>query len=113
MQRTLSLKIDVPSDFADYLATCADIFNKYVDWAFINKSYNKNKAHKDLYFTLRKDYPDIPSAIIQSIRDSALESVKSLKFKFRPFKKPTSHVRYDKRVISLKNNKLSISWSRR
>lgn len=112
MQRTLSLKIDVPTDFADYLATCADIFNKYVDWAFINKSYNKNKAHKDLYSKLRTDYPNIPSAIIQSIRDSALENVKSLKFKFRPFKKPTSHVRYDKRVISLKNNKLSISWSR-
>jgi len=111
MQRTISLKIDLPAEFADYLATCATIFNKYVAWSFDTKSYNKSKAHQELYSVLRKEYPDVPSAIIQSIRDTALESVKALKFKFRPFKKPTSHVRYDKRTISLRGDQLSIGWS--
>ena len=100
MQRTISLKIDLPAEFADYLATCATIFNKYVAWSFDTKSYNKSKAHQELYSVLRKEYPDVPSAIIQSIRDTALESVKALKFKFRPFKKPTSHVRYDREPLA-------------
>lgn len=111
MQRTISLKIDLPAEFADYLATCAIIFNRYVAWSFDTKSYNKSKAHQELYSVLRKEYPDVPSAIIQSIRDTALESVKALKFKFRPFKKPASHVRYDKRTISLRGDQLSIGWS--
>jgi putative transposase len=111
MQRTISLKIEMPAEFADYLATCATIFNRYVAWSFDTKSYNKSKAHQELYSILRKEYPDVPSAIIQSIRDTALESVKALKFKFRPFKKPTSHVRYDKRTISLRGEQLSIGWS--
>lgn len=101
----------MPKDFAYYLATCADIFNHYVEWSFNTKSYNKNKAHKELYYILREKYPSIPSAIIQSIRDTALENVKSLKFKFKPFKKSTSHVRYDKRTISLRGDQLTISWS--
>jgi hypothetical protein len=77
----------------------------------IRKIYNKNKAHKELYAALRIEYPEVPSAIIQSIRDTALESVKALKFKFRPFKKPTSHVRYGKRTISLRDDQFSISWT--
>ena len=43
MQRTISLKIEAPAEFADYLATCATIFNRYVEWCFDHKTYNKNK----------------------------------------------------------------------
>jgi putative transposase len=111
MQRTLSLKVDLPEEFSLYLEKCADIFNSYVSWSFEKKTYNKAKAHQELYHLFRDKYPEMPSAIIQSIRDTALENIKALKFKFRPFKKATSHVRYDKRTISLKNNNLSIGWS--
>jgi IS605 OrfB family transposase len=111
MQRTLSLKIEVPEGFLAYLSTCNTIFNRYVDWCFEQKSYNKNKAHTDLYKKFREEFPTIPSAIIQSIRDTALESVKALKFKFKPKKKPHSHIRYDSRTISLRGNQLSFSWS--
>ena len=111
MQRTVSLKIDLPKEFSSYLETCATIFNRYISWCFDNKTYNKSKAHQELYQLFRNEYPEIPSAIIQSIRDTALENVKALKFKFRPFKSATSHVRYDKRMISLKGDKLSIGWS--
>jgi len=40
-----------------------------------------------------------------------LESVKAVKFKFRPTKRPTSHVRYDKRTVALRDNILMITWS--
>jgi hypothetical protein len=40
MQRTISLKIDLPAEFTDYLAVCAIILNRYVAWSFETKSYD-------------------------------------------------------------------------
>jgi putative transposase len=111
MQRTISIKIEVPSGFLDYLKTCNELFNKYVEWCFDTKSYNKNKAHAELYNNFRQEYPDINSGTIQCIRDTALESVKALKFKFKPIKKPYSHIRFDKRTVSIRGEKLSFAWS--
>lgn len=111
MQRTISLKIDAPQGFLRFIEICNTIYNRYVDWCFDQKSYNKNKAHKDLYKKFRQEYPSILSGLLQTIRDNALESVKALKFKFKPNKKPYSHVRYDQRTINLRGNQLSFSWS--
>ena len=110
MQRTISLKIDAPTDFLQFLETCNVIYNHYVDWCFEQKSYNKNKAHQELYDKLKVEFPAIPTGLLQTIRDNALESVKSLKFKFKPIKKPHSHVRYDTRTISLRGNQLTFSF---
>ena len=111
MQRTISLKIDAPAEFLDYLKTCNELFNKYVEWCFETKSYNKNKAHVELYEKYRQEFPSINAGTLQCIRDAALESVKALKFKFKPIKKPHSHIRYDARTISLRGDQLSFSWS--
>jgi putative transposase len=111
MQRTISIKIDAPSEFLEYLKTCNELFNKYVGWCFDTKSYNKLKAHTELYEKFRQEFPTINSGTLQAIRDNALESVKALKFKFKPKKKPHSHIRYDKRTISLRGSQLSFSWS--
>lgn len=112
MQRTVKVKINVHEGFLTFMETCSFIFNEHIEWCFSNKSYNKVKAHKDLYFLLREKYPKIPSALLQTIRDTALESVKQTKFKFKPVKKLHSAIRYDKRTCTLKNNRrLRISWS--
>ena len=87
MRRTVPIKIELPKEFLTYLETCSIIFNRYVDWCFDQNSYNKIKAHKELYNIFREEYSSIPSAIIQTIRDMALEAVKVLKFKFKPIKK--------------------------
>jgi putative transposase len=111
MQRTISIKIDVPEGFLDYLKTCSEIFNRHVDWCFEHKNWNKVKAHHALYYSLRQEFPTIPSCIIQAVRDTALEAVKATKFKFKPTKKPYSHVRYNKNTLTLRGNLLSFSWS--
>jgi hypothetical protein len=50
MKKTVSIPVDLPSDrFLSLMSECAEIFNKHIDWAIANKSYNKNKAHKELY----------------------------------------------------------------
>ena len=95
MQRTVSVKLDAPEGFLDYLKTCSEVFNRHVEWAFLNKTYNKVKAHHDLYHQLREEFSTIPSCIIQSVRDVALEAVKATKFKFKPIKKSYSAIRYN------------------
>jgi putative transposase len=111
MQRTISLKIDAPVDFLQFIETCNTVYNRYIDWCFEQKSYSKKKAHKELYRKFRTEFSEIPSGLLQTIRDNALESVKALEFKFKPHKKPYSHVRYDARTVSLRGNRLTFSWS--
>jgi IS605 OrfB family transposase len=111
MQRTISIKIDAPAEFLDYLKACNELYSRYVEWCFETKSYNKNKSHTELYEKFRQEFPSINSATIQCIRDNALESVKALKFKFKPKKKPHSHIRFDKRTIALRGDQLSFAWS--
>lgn len=81
-----------------------------MEWCFKANSYNKKKAHVELYEKFRQEYSTIPSGLLQTIRDNALESIKALKFKFKPKKKAHSHVRYDQRTISLRGNQLSFSY---
>jgi len=110
MKRTLSIPIDLPkAPFLTLMGMCAQIFNKHVEWAYENKTYNKNRAHKDLYYPLREQYPNIPSALIQTVRDTAMEAIKAQKFKKRPCKKATSALRYDKRTMTLRGKQLTLS----
>jgi IS605 OrfB family transposase len=88
---------------------CADVFNTHVDWSLQNKTYNKSKAHRELYAQLRQDYPNIPSALLQTVRDTAMEAVKATKFKRTPRKSPTSSLRYDKRTMTLRGKQLTLS----
>lgn len=91
------------------MGLCAEIFNRHVDWASQNGTYNKNRAHKDLYSALRLEYPQVPSALVQAVRDTALESIKATSFKRLPRKKPTSALRYDARTITLRGRQLTLS----
>ena len=91
------------------MGLCAEIFNQHVDWAVGNKTYNKSRAHKDLYAALRLEYPTVPSALLQSVRDTAMEAVKATQFKRVPRKKPTSALRYDARTITLRGHQITLS----
>jgi putative transposase len=110
MKRTVSIPVNLPSErFLPLMKECAEIFNAHADWAVANSTYNKNKAHKDLYRQLRMQYPSVPSALVQTIRDNALEAIKATKFKAIPRKKPTSALRYDKRTMTLRGHQLTLS----
>ncbi len=110
MKRTVSIPVDLPHErFLPLMGFCAEIFNQHVDWALKNKTYNKNKAHRDLYAELRLQYPDVPSALLETLRDNALEVIKATKFKGTPKKKATSGLRYDKRTMTLRGQQLTLS----
>ncbi|EAW35293.1 RNA-guided endonuclease TnpB family protein [Lyngbya sp. PCC 8106] len=110
MKRTVSIPVDLPHKrFLPLMGFCADIFNQHVDWALKERTYNKNKAHKALYAKARLQHPNVPSALLQTVRDSAMEAVKATKFKRHPRKKPTSGLRYDKRTMTLRGHQLTLS----
>lgn len=110
MKRTVSIRVDLPSTrFLPLMNQCAEIFNAHIDWAMANSTCNKNKAHKELYHLLRVQHPSVPSALLQTVRDSALEAIKATKFKSFPKKKPTSGLRYDKRTMTLRGRQLTLS----
>jgi len=110
MQRTVSIPVDLPKErFLPLLKMCAEIFNQHVDWALCNQTYNKSRAHHDLYALLRCRYPEVPSALVQTVRDTAMEAVKATKFKRCPRQKPTSALRDDHRTITLRGQQLTLS----
>ncbi len=110
MKCTVSIPVKLPDErFLNLMNQCASIFNAHIDWAIENKTFNKNKAHKDLYALLRLQYPSVPSALLQTVRDNALEAIKATKFKRIPRKKPTSGLRYDKRTMTLRGQQLTLS----
>ncbi|MBT9170190.1 MAG: hypothetical protein DDT18_00529 [Actinobacteria bacterium] len=78
MQHTVSIPVALDEKrFLPLLQQCAEIFNTHVDWALENRTYNKKKAHHALYAQLRGRYPNLPSAFVQAIRDTAMEAVKA------------------------------------
>ncbi len=111
MKRTVSIPVNLPRErFLPLMGFCAEIFNRHVDWSLAHLTYNKSRAHKDLYAALRLEYPQVPSALLQTVRDTAMEAVKAAKFKRRPQKKPTSALRYDDRTITIRGRALTLSY---
>lgn len=110
MLRTMSIPTDLaPSRFLPLMKTCSQIFNEHVKWSMENKTYNKGRAHKSLYADLRSRYPEVPSALIQSVRDTAMEAVRAQKFKRAPRKSEYGALRYDARTMSLRGERLTLS----
>ncbi len=113
MNRTIKVKLNLNESEVQSLRETqkivASCFNDHIEWSFQKRIWSKTVAHKDLYFTQREKHPQLPSAMLQSTRDTALESVKSLKFKFRPKKTENSGIRYDKRLFSLRGEQLTLS----
>jgi len=109
--RTVPLKIDIDKDvFLPVMEQCSKLFNKYVDWSYENKTHNKVKAHHQLYSKFRLEFPQLPSAMIQLVRDCAMEAVKRSKFRTKkPRKKIYSAIRYDSRTITLRGQQLTFS----
>lgn len=113
MNRTIKIKLQLSQHDVQVLRETQKIvsscFNDHVAWSFEKKSWSKLAAHKELYFPQREKFPQLPSAMLQSTRDTALESVKAIKFKFIPKKSENSGIRYDKRLFTLRGQQLTLS----
>ncbi len=110
MRRTVSIPVGLNLiRFHPLMEMSAGIFNSHVDWALENKTSSKSKAHHALYEILKERFPQVPTAFIQSIRDTAMEAVKATAFKKRPRRKKYSGIRFDKRTMTLRGRQLTLS----
>lgn len=108
MLNSVSIPIDLSESALELLELGKEIFDEYSKWAVENKLWSKRKAHAALYFLHRERYPNMPSALIQSIRDNALEACKRDKCKTKPKKRSLS-LRYDRRTLTLRGQQLTLA----
>ena len=64
-----------------------------------------------MYKSIRKQFPNFPSALIQCARDNAIEMLKSNKYKKHTIKKEFSSIRFDLRTVKvfLQSSQLKIT----
>jgi IS605 OrfB family transposase len=72
-----------------------------LDYGYEAKDYNKTHLNRGTYKTIRKKYPTLPSALVQTARDQASDMLKRDKFKYKIFKKEMSSIRYDSRTMKV------------
>jgi putative transposase len=113
VQRSLRVKLSLSlSDKETLLETMEEYskcFNHYSIWSSVNNSISKKVAHAQTYQESKKLFPSLPTALIQSARDLALEANKSKRGKIVPTKKKHSAIRYDARTFTLRNQQLTLS----
>lgn len=104
MQRTVRIKIE-NKDLKDTIEQYFQAYKFCIDKGIELQTSNKKKIHNATYYPLRKMYPKIPSALLQTVRDVACENLKAVK---NPIPK-NKFIRFDKRTFSFKNGLVSIS----
>jgi predicted transposase len=113
VQRSLRVKLSLSDkDKETLLETMEEYsrcFNYCSNWSSTNKSASKKVAHAQIYVQSKKLFPNLPTALIQSARDLALEANKGKKGKAVPTKKKHSAIRYDTRTFTLRNQQLTLS----
>lgn len=111
MRRTVKIKLQNDNDLIKTIQGYSKIKQYICELGLKKKSYNKNKLHKWTYKKLRKLYPEIPSAILQTARDVASETLKRTKFRKKIKGREYSSMRLDKRNlrVNLEHNLISLS----
>lgn len=111
MQRTVRIKLGYNKDLIETVKQYSQIKQITCDYGLKKKTYNKNKLHKWLYKKLRKKFPDMPSAVLQTARDVASETLKRTKFKNKIKGKEYSAMRLDKRNlrVNMEHGLISVS----
>ena len=105
VDRTIKLKLKVSDEDAETLRqtiiVCNEAFDEIAAFGFENQTSSKIKVHHGTYYPIRERHPEIPSALLQGVRDVACEALKGVKLKRLPKSTPFAAVRYNKRVIRI------------
>lgn len=118
--RTLKVRLALnPVDLCRVRKTISElsqVYAKHIDYALSNKTLSKKLHHEALYGKLRIEHPDLPSALLQSVRDTAMENLKAIhskcpkkKWLVRPVKGESSSIRLDARTVTLRGEQLTFS----
>ena len=97
----LKLSVDDPDALIQTFSAYNRAFEVCANWGYQNKKSNKILNHQATYDLIRKEIPELPSALLQGARDCACEALKAKKCKILPVRKQYSAMRYNQRVITV------------
>ncbi|MGC8725977.1 MAG: RNA-guided endonuclease TnpB family protein, partial [Thermoplasmata archaeon] len=108
MFRTIKLKLPYDKSIIETAKQFKEATQIVLDYGFENKTFNKNKLNKGTYRTVRERIPTLPSALVQTARDTASEALKATKFE-KKIKKNSITIRYDNRTFKFYPDSHTIS----
>lgn len=97
----LKLSVDNPDALIQTFLAYNRAFEVCAEWGYQNKKFNKVLNHHATYEQIRKEIPELPSALLQGARDCACEALKATKCKCLPVRKQFSAMRYNQRVVTV------------
>ncbi|MGC8715899.1 MAG: RNA-guided endonuclease TnpB family protein, partial [Thermoplasmata archaeon] len=75
MFRTINLKLPYDKKLIEMSKRFKEATQIVLDYGFENKTFNKNKLNKGTYRMVRERIPTLPSALVQTARDTASEAL--------------------------------------
>jgi len=97
----LKLSVDNPDALIQTFSAYNRAFEVCANWGYQNKKSNKILNHQATYELIRKEIPELPSALLQGARDCSCEALKATKCKRLPERKQFSAMRYNQRVVTV------------
>ncbi|MCL4323465.1 MAG: RNA-guided endonuclease TnpB family protein [Candidatus Thermoplasmatota archaeon] len=108
MFRTIKLKLPYDASLLETGRQFREACQIVLDYGFLEKTFNKNKLNRGTYKDVREKIPTLPSALVQTARDTASESLKQTKLMKKIHRK--SHtIRYDQRTFKFYPDSHTIS----
>jgi len=98
MFRTIKLKLPYDRPLIETARQFKEATQIVLDYGFENGTFNKNKLNKGTYQIVREKIPTLPSALVQTARDTASEALKATNLQKRIEKKSLT-IRYDNRTF--------------
>jgi len=108
MFRTIKLKLPYDRTLIETALQFKEATQIVLDYGFENKTFNKNKLNKGTYRSVRERIPTLPSALVQTARDTASEALKATDLK-KKIKRKSLTIRYDSRTFKFYPDSHTIS----
>ena len=108
MFRTIKLELPDDSSLLETGRQFREACQMVLDYGFAEKTYNKNKLNRATYEDVRKKIPALPSALVQTARDTASESLKQTDLG-KEIRRKSLAIRYDGRTFRLYPDTRTIS----
>jgi IS605 OrfB family transposase len=98
MFRTIKLKLPYDKPILETAKQFKEAVQMVLDYGYENKTFNKNKLNKGTYRMVREKIPALPSALVQTARDTASEVLKATNLE-KKIKRKSLSIRYDNRTF--------------
>ena len=108
MFRTIKLKLPYDPPLLETGRQFREACQAVLDYGFAERTFNKNKLNRGTYRDVREAIPTLPSALVQTARDTASETLKQTKLRKKIHRKSLT-IRYDRRTFKFCPDSLTLS----